>query len=370
MTVKVRVTSIMSMSFLTYGVVPAVGGSETRLEFMSRNASADLLVLGPALVVRPAGVWVDAVAIRGDRIMALGESARAARGPGTAVIDARDGLILPGFVDAHVHPGVAGRNLLTLDLSEMPNRAADLVAIATAARTGSGWLTGGGWSMEHYPGGLPTAVALDAVTAGRPAFLYNRDVHGAWVNSAALRLGGITAATPDPPDGRIERDHDGRPTGVLHEGAAHHFETAVLPAPSEKDWQLAILAGQAHLHGLGVTGWQDAWVTDELHRAYRTLAANGTLTGRVVGALWWDRTRGIEQLEELQARRSEALGELSPDQRQDHGRRGDREPHGLDAGAVPRPWWHRPGLSEARRTQSGRDGVRRGRIRCPPARHR
>ena len=279
---------------------------------MSRQESADLLVLGPALLVRPAGVWADAVAVSGDRIMALGESARAARGPGTAVINARDGLVLPGFVDAHVHPGTAGRNLLTLDLSEMPDAAADLAAIATAAGVGTGWLTGGGWSMEHYPGGLPTAAALDAVTGGRPAFLYNRDVHGAWVNSAALRLAGITAATPDPPDGRIERDAGGRPAGVLHEGAAHHFETAVLPAPSERNWQQAILTGQAHLHRLGVTGWQDAWVTQELHRAYRTLAADGTLTGRVVGALWWDRTRGIEQLEELQDRRSEALGSYHP----------------------------------------------------------
>ena len=279
---------------------------------MSRNESADLLVLGPALLVRPAGVWADAVAIRGDRIVALGQSARSWRGPHTAVIDARDGLVLPGFVDAHVHPGTAGRNLLTLDLSGNADAQADLAAIAAAAGRGSGWLTGGGWSMEHYPGGLPTAAALDAVTGGRPAFLYNRDVHGAWVNSAALRLAGITAATPDPPDGRIERDARGRPTGVLHEGAAHRFETAVLPAPSERDWQQAILAGQAHLHELGVTGWQDAWVTDELHRAYRVLASDHTLTGRVVGALWWDRARGVEQLEELRDKRSEAVGRYHP----------------------------------------------------------
>ena len=81
------------------------------------------------------------------------------------------------------------------------------------------WILGGGWAMPAFPGGTPTAADLDAVVPDRPVFLPNRDHHGAWVNSRALEIAGIDASTPDPPDGRIERDADGRPSGTLHEGA-------------------------------------------------------------------------------------------------------------------------------------------------------
>ena len=89
---------------------------------------------------------------------------------------------------------------------------------------------GGGWAMEHFPGGTPRKEDLDAVVPDRPVFLFNRDVHGAWVNSRALELAGITAHTPDPSDGRIERDPPtGEPTGTLHEGAAYTFDEHVVP---------------------------------------------------------------------------------------------------------------------------------------------
>ena len=81
-------------------------------------------------------------------------------------------------------------------------------------------MLGGGWAMPAFPGRTgPAAEDLDAVVPDRPVFLVNRDHHGAWVNSLALRLAGIDADTPDPADGRIERDADGTPTGALHEGA-------------------------------------------------------------------------------------------------------------------------------------------------------
>jgi predicted amidohydrolase YtcJ len=100
-------------------------------------------------------------------------------------------------------------------------------------------------------------LAKNAVVPDRPVFLMNRDVHGAWVNSKALEIAGITRDTPDPSDGRIERDpHSGEPSGTLHEGAAYGYQDRHLPLPSRADWEAAILEAQAHLHSLGITGWE------------------------------------------------------------------------------------------------------------------
>jgi predicted amidohydrolase YtcJ len=160
--------------------------------------------------------------------------------------------------------------------------------------------------MEYFPGGTPRKEDLDAIVPDRPVFLFNRDVHGAWVNSAALRVAGIDASTPDPPDGRIERDGlTGEPTGTLHEGAAYAVNERFVPLPDQAEWERAILVAQRHLHALGITAWQDAWVTPETQGAYSSLDAQGLLTARVVGALWWDRHTGLAQVDELIARRAE-----------------------------------------------------------------
>ncbi len=260
---------------------------------------ADLIVTG-GRVRLPGGRFAQAVAVRGDRIAAVGTAADVAelRGPGTRVVEAPGGLVLPGFQDSHVHAPMAGLSLGRIWLHDLPGKAAylDTVAAYAAAHPEETWLTGGGWAMEHFPGGTPRREDLDAVVPDRPVFLFNRDVHGAWANSRALELAGIARDTPDPPDGRIERDPDGTPTGTLHEGAAYNIEERLLPAPTAAQWEEATLRGQAHLHALGITGWQDAWVTDATLEAYRALAADGRLTARVVGALWWDRHRGLEQV--------------------------------------------------------------------------
>ncbi|MFN0284203.1 MAG: amidohydrolase [Kineosporiaceae bacterium] len=276
---------------------------------------ADLVVTG-ARVHRPgaggpAGPPADAVAVRGDRIVAVGsaDDVRGLVGPATRVVEAAGGLVLPGFQDSHVHAPFAGRNRLRVWLNDLAGKAAYLDAIAAyaAANPDEPWVLGGGWAMEYFPGGTPSKADLDAVVPDRPVFLFNRDVHGAWVNSRALALGGVTAATPDPADGRIERDPvTGEPTGTLHEGAAYTFNDTVVPTPSAAEWEASVLEGQRHLHSLGITGWQDAWVTPATLAAYRSLAASGRLTGRVVGSLWWDRHRGLEQVADLQSQREQA----------------------------------------------------------------
>jgi predicted amidohydrolase YtcJ len=123
------------------------------------------------------------------------------------------------------------------------------------------------------------------------------------VNTRALELAGITRDTADPADGRIARDEDGTPIGTLHEGAMA-LVGAIVPAATPAEYREALLEAQRYLHSLGITMWQDAWIDTLDQAAYVELAGTGELTARVVGALWWDRSRGLEQIEELVERRA------------------------------------------------------------------
>ncbi|MFF1326616.1 amidohydrolase, partial [Streptomyces chartreusis] len=273
---------------------------------------ADLLFTGGP-VLTPEGRTATAVAVTGDRITAVGrEEVHDLAGPRTEVVDLAGRLLLPGFQDAHVHPVPAGLELTQCDLTG--TRTADETLAAVRAYADAHpereWITGGGWSMEAFEGGTPTKELLDSVVPDRPVYLPNRDHHGAWVNSRALALAGITRDTPDPADGRIERDASGEPSGTLQEGAMQLVGRLTPPA-TQADRVAALLHAQRHLHALGITAWQDALVGDFLGmdnpaQAYLAAARDGSLTARVVGALWWDRERGPEQIPEL-AERREAL---------------------------------------------------------------
>jgi predicted amidohydrolase YtcJ len=249
------------------------------------------------------------VLVEGDRVVAVGDLDPGSTA-GAEVVDAAGGLVAPGFTDAHVHTVQGGLERTRCNLTEAGTREEylSLVGQYAAAHPDRAWVLGGGWAMAAFPGGTPSAADLESVAPGRLVFLPNRDHHGAWVSPRALELAGIDRHTPDPPDGRIERDADGRPTGTLHEGAMTLVARHV-PPTTEEEYDAGLLAGQAHLHSLGVTGWQDAIVgayagMDDPGPAYRRAAERGTLTGWVVGALWWDRERGLEQLPDLEARRA------------------------------------------------------------------
>ncbi|HEY5336131.1 MAG TPA: amidohydrolase, partial [Mycobacteriales bacterium] len=162
------------------------------------------------------------------------------------------------------------------------------------------WIQGGGWSVAAFENGTPTKQALDDICPDRPVFLPNRDRHSAWVNSAALRLAGIEAQTPDPADGRIERDAAGEPTGALHESAMF-LVAALVPADTPEDHLAGLRIAQDYLHSLGIVGWQDAFVTYEdttasTHAAYLQAQEQGWLTARVSAALWWGQSGSIEQI--------------------------------------------------------------------------
>lgn len=271
---------------------------------------ADLVFTGgPVFTANAVRSRTDAVAVRDGRIVAVGEGVRELVGGATEVVDLGGRMLVPGFQDAHVHPVWGGLDMLRCDLSEYATADEYLDAVGRYAKEhpSDEWILGGGWQMSAFPGGTPTAAALDAVTGSRPAFLPNRDGHGAWVNSAALRLAGIDRGTADPADGRIERDAHDDPSGTLHEGAMS-LVNRLLPEESLERLTEALLVGQQYLHSFGVTAWQDAIVgsygdAGDPAPAYLAAAADGRLTGRVVGAIWWDRTRGLEQIPSILERR-------------------------------------------------------------------
>ncbi len=256
-----------------------------------------------------------AVAVRGGRVVAVGahgdRDVRDAAGPGCEVVDLNGRALLPGFQDAHAHPAFAGLTMVRCNLigAQSLDEALARIARYIAGHPDAEWIAGSGWRMEWFASGTPSRQLLDQHTGGRPAFLVNRDVHGAWANTRALELAGIGPGTPDPPDGRIEREADGGPQGTLHEGAATLVGRHV-PAASLEEKVQGLLLAQQHLHERGITAWQDAIVGDYLGNpdplpAYLAAVQAGKLTARVRGALWWDRHRGGDQFDELLARREE-----------------------------------------------------------------
>lgn len=255
-----------------------------------------------------------AVAVSGDRILAVlpEPEASALIDERTRVVDLGGALLSPGFQDAHVHPVSAGVELLMCNLAEATD-AADAVARVKAyadANPDEAWIQGGGWSMDHFPGGAPVRALLDAVVPDRPVLLMSRDHHSTWANTAAITAAGIDASTPDPADGRVERESDGTPAGTFHEGAGDLFDHVRPPIGADLAYA-GLLRAQEELLALGITGWQDAWVgsglggVQDVASVYRRALAEGTLRAHVVGAQWWERSGGLEQVGEMAARRAE-----------------------------------------------------------------
>lgn len=264
-----------------------------------------------------------AVAIAGGRIVAVDPSwsrtALAERvGPCTEVVDLGGRMLLPGFVDAHVHAVYAGLEMARCALNDLDRKEQYLAAIAgyAAAQPDLTWIKGGGWRLSPFGTEGPTAADLDRAVGPRPAFLWSKDGHLGWASSAAIARAGVTASTPDPPGGRIGRLPDGSPSGMFYEDAKDLI-LDVMPSSTPAQVSAALASAQRRLNAVGITGWQDPIICrdgglSDPAEAYRDFALAGTLSGRVVGALWWDRHRGPEQLDELRAaRRRLTVGRLT-----------------------------------------------------------
>lgn len=291
--------------------------SSTSRRTLDPDGPADLVLTGGRVMTMDAvRRSAEAVAVRDGRIVAVGLAAamRARIGERTRVVELGGRTVLPGFQDAHVHPLEAGVGMLRCPLTDVtatPDAYVAAIAAYAGAHPELPWIVGEGWYLAAFPGGTPRREDLDRAVPDRPAYFPNRDGHGAWVNSRALALAGIDADTPDPDDGRIERDADGTPSGTLHEGAQDLVERLV-PAATTEERVTGLGLAQRYLHELGITAWQDANAGPANLEAYRIVAERGLLTARVIAAQWWERDRGAEQIDEfIEARRTYAIGRLT-----------------------------------------------------------
>jgi predicted amidohydrolase YtcJ len=191
-------------------------------------------------------------------------------------------LITPGFIDAHAHPGGLGDWLAELDLTGAGSLAEVVRRVAGVSLPAGEWLLGRGWDQNDWSdapaGGFPSAADLDAVTGDRPAALRRVDGHALWLNSAALRAAKITKDTPDPPGGRILRDGDGAPTGVLLDNAMDLVPT---PEPSAEERARRLRGALLLAAHEGLVGVHDMGVDDALLAAYTALDDAGELPIRV-----------------------------------------------------------------------------------------
>ena len=197
----------------------------------------------------------EAIAIRDGLIAAAGTAADIRRAmPDAEDLDARGGLVVPGFIDAHLHLLAGGFHLTSVQLRPVTSREAFVATLRefAAARPRGTWITGGDWDHESWGGELPTRAWIDDATTDHPVWLTRLDSHMALANTTALRLAGISATTPDVAGGAIVRDAAGVPTGVLKDNAMRLVERAV-PPPSPADEDAALDAAMTYVTAQGVT---------------------------------------------------------------------------------------------------------------------
>jgi predicted amidohydrolase YtcJ len=245
----------------------------------------------------------EAIAVRGDRIQAVGKNVDILKlkGPSTQVVDLGGHFVMPGFNDAHLHLAAAGLQKLNVDLTGVKTldefRKRVLVKVETA-QPGE-WILGGGWDETIWPvKALPSRWDLDEVSGGHPVFLDRVDGHLAVANTRALQLANITLATHDPQGGKIDRDENGQPTGILREGAQQAVR-AVIPAPSHEMQRKGIEVALADLAAHGVTSAQDYSPGGESFQIYEDLEKEGKLTARISEWLTFDNS--VEELKKQRA---------------------------------------------------------------------
>jgi predicted amidohydrolase YtcJ len=269
-----------------------------------------VFVNGRIYTVDASRSWAESVAVSGDSIVYVGtdDGADAHIGSNTRVVDLDGRMMLPGFQDSHIHPISAGMRAAACNLSYLPGVAEYRTAIAeyAAANPDVPWILGGGWSMAVFgQGGAPSKSIIDELVSDRPVFLTSADGHTGWANSRALEIAGITNETPDPVDGRIDRDPlTGEAIGSLQEGAMSLVSEHIPPASLESR-KAGMRYARDMLHGYGITSITDASVRRDGLETYRAMEHAGELNLRVVASLWWDRARREEQIPELIALREE-----------------------------------------------------------------
>lgn len=249
------------------------------------NEAATLVITGArAWTGDPEQAWAEAVAVRGERIVAVGSNEDVSQfvGPSTRLVEARGAMLVPGFIDTHVHFATGGSSLASVQLRDARTTEAFVQRIADYARTlaPGEWILDGAWDHENWGGELPTRDWIDAQTPENPVWVYRLDGHMALANSLALEMAGVDADTPDIDGGEIVRDADGRPTGVLKDNAMM-LVGDVVPPPGDLQLERQIRAAMDYVASHGVTTVHDMGDNFASIAAYRRLHDAGEMKTRI-----------------------------------------------------------------------------------------
>ncbi len=250
----------------------------------ANQVQADLAIISARVFTAdPGRPWAEAVAVGGDRILAVGSNAdvQSLIGADTELIDGPAGMVVPGFIDAHVHFLDGGFSLASVQLRDAatPEEFASRVGAYAETLAAGEWITNGDWDHENWGGELPHRAWIDTLTPDNPVLINRLDGHMVLANSKALNLAGVTADTEDIAGGEIVRDAEGNPTGVLKDNAME-LVYQVMPEPSDEQLDRALAAISEHVAAQGVTtvhdmaGWQSL-------ATYRRAHATGKLNTRV-----------------------------------------------------------------------------------------
>lgn len=268
---------------------------------------ADLVLIGAAVyTMDPAQPRAQAVAVDEGRIVHVGtrESVQGFIGAGTRLEELDGRVLLPGLHDSHNHLVWSGTELqdVVLNSATTVDELLALIAAHAARAPGEPWIRGTGWENALFEGKLHKSQ-LDQIVPDRPVYLAASDGHSAWVNSAALAEAGITAATPDPANGRIERGARSQPTGILRESAAS-LVSERMPPYSEAQIDAGLTAALALASSYGITSIIDPAVKPWMLDGYQRFADRGALTVRVHAAARIQPGEGVKQLEAIEALRA------------------------------------------------------------------
>jgi len=272
---------------------------------------ADLVFRNTAVYTMAAPEKAEAIAIRDGRIVYVGENAGADRlvGDSTDVYDLAGRMVLPAFRDTHVHLR-SGVTLSDCQFDELTTARAIVDSVRScAAHTPKGeWIRGRGWQLPVFPQANPDKALLDEVAPDHPVYLTSADGHSAWVNSRALAIAGITRDTPDPANGRIERDpKTGEPSGTLRETATDLVE-AFLPPYSLERRKEGLARAVRMANEFGIVAAHEASTTPEMLEAYDALDREEALSARIFAAQYVDPAKDLSQVDSLVAWRRRYSG--------------------------------------------------------------
>ena len=275
---------------LVGAAVALAAGAATAIQSPGASTPADLIVTKGAVYAADGHPLRQAVAVRGNEIVLVGSNEEIGhlRGPGTTVIDAHGGAVVPGFNDVHAHMLSGGLEMdsAALQGAQTLDELQSRIRSYAAAHPQAPWIRGRGWGYGPFGDRTPTREQLDAAVADRPAIMRCFDGHSVWVNSKALAAAHITKDTPDPPNGVIVRDpKTGEPTGLLKESPAMALVNAVVPKPTVAERRRALKAALTEALRYGVTSLTDAAGSPDDIAVYADLARAHDLPARVYYSL-------------------------------------------------------------------------------------